>query len=66
MLEIVLSLTVPFSVLLALADDVLYEFRGLAFAVPPLLAAAAPAAVALALPLELLFPLSRLLLLSLL
>ena len=50
----VLPDTVPFNVLVALADVWLKESVMLEVAVPPLLAAAAPWAVALALPLELL------------
>jgi hypothetical protein len=53
MLEIELPETVPFSVLIALAVEVLNAFETLEVADPPLLAAAAPSAVALALPLEL-------------
>lgn len=53
MLEIVLPPTVPVSVLVAEAVEVLKAFEALEVAVPPLLAAAAPMAVALALPLEL-------------
>jgi hypothetical protein len=53
MLETALPVTVPFRVLLALAVEVLKAFDALEVAVPPLLAAAAPKAVALALPVEL-------------
>ena len=51
-LEIELLDTVPFKVLIAVAVEVLNAFEKLAVAVPPLLAAADPVAVALASPVE--------------
>jgi predicted ABC-type sugar transport system permease subunit len=60
--EIELPLTVPVSVLVAVAEDVLNELVMFEVAVPPLLAAAAASAAARAAPLLLLLSLALLVL----